>query len=155
MLFRSVDKKFINSKTLEGPSTSLLRDARRTAMHAWTLSGVLHEKSASALVPASSSSTKRPMWRKLSSTSSSSTPSAENQQQSAKEYRYALDCYERALLWAGANAKSLSNGTGESSEPVDGVLAAEWQALWSGYNRTREAILKQATTATSENIEKK
>lgn len=150
-----VDKKFINSKTLEGPSTSLLRDARRTAMHAWTLSGVLHEKSASVLVPASSSSTKRPMWRKLSSTSSSSTPSAENQQQSAKEYRYALDCYERALLWAGANAKSLSNGTGESSEPVDGVLAAEWQTLWSGYNRTREAILKQATTATSENIEKK
>ena len=90
-----------------------------------------------------------------SSTSSSSTPSAENQQQLAKEYRYALDCYERALLWAGANAKSLSNGTGENSGPVDEVLAAEWQALWSGYNRTREAILKQATTATSENIEKK
>ncbi|KAG1756781.1 uncharacterized protein EDB91DRAFT_1094364 [Suillus paluster] len=52
----------------------------------------------------------------------------------------ALECYERALGWAGV-AADLSGGIGE---PGEGTPEAEWKVLWNNYVRVREAIRKQA-----------
>jgi tetratricopeptide (TPR) repeat protein len=46
----------------------------------------------------------------------------------------ALECYERALGWAGVSADRVGN-IGEASE---GVLEAEWKVLWGNYVRARE-----------------
>ncbi|EIW85195.1 hypothetical protein CONPUDRAFT_135011 [Coniophora puteana RWD-64-598 SS2] len=51
----------------------------------------------------------------------------------------ALDCYERALGWAGV-AKERAGGVGEAGE---GTLEAEWKVLWANYTRAREAVRKQ------------
>ena len=48
----------------------------------------------------------------------------------------ALDCYERALAWAGIPA----DGTEGSRRPGEGIPEAEWKALWSNYARAREEV---------------
>ncbi|KAI0054057.1 hypothetical protein FA95DRAFT_1480024 [Auriscalpium vulgare] len=47
-----------------------------------------------------------------------------------------LECYERALGWAGV-ALDRAGGIGKAGE---GVLDAEWQVLWGNYVRVREAV---------------
>jgi hypothetical protein len=51
----------------------------------------------------------------------------------------ALECYERALGWAGV-AADRAGGIGEAGE---GTPEAEWKALWNNYVRVREAARKQ------------
>jgi tetratricopeptide (TPR) repeat protein len=51
----------------------------------------------------------------------------------------ALDCYERALGWAGVGA----DRAGSVSSPAEGVLEKEWGVLWANYVRTREVVRKQ------------
>lgn len=48
----------------------------------------------------------------------------------------ALDCYERALGWAGV-ASDGPSGIGKAGE---GTLESEWKILWSNYVRAREAV---------------
>lgn len=51
----------------------------------------------------------------------------------------ALECYERALGWAGV-AADRSGGIGE---PGEGTPETEWKVLWNNYVRVREATRKQ------------
>jgi hypothetical protein len=51
-----------------------------------------------------------------------------------------LDCYERALGWAGI----ASNGNGKTGE---GTLEVEWQALWGNYGRVRDVLDLPSNTA--------
>ena len=51
----------------------------------------------------------------------------------------ALDCYERALAWAGVP----SDGAESSRRPGEGIPEAEWKALWGNYVRAREEVLSQ------------
>jgi hypothetical protein len=53
---------------------------------------------------------------------------------------HALECYERALGWAGVAA----DRTGGIGEAGDGMPEAEWKVLWKNYVRVREAARKQA-----------
>ncbi|KAI0341668.1 hypothetical protein BDW22DRAFT_1345994 [Trametopsis cervina] len=48
----------------------------------------------------------------------------------------ALDCYERALGWAGVGADR-AGGIGKAGE---GTLESEWQVLWSNYVRARDVV---------------
>lgn len=48
----------------------------------------------------------------------------------------ALECYERALGWAGVAADRVGN-IGEAGE---GVLEVEWKLLWTNYVRARDAL---------------
>ncbi|THH17805.1 hypothetical protein EW146_g3067 [Bondarzewia mesenterica] len=48
----------------------------------------------------------------------------------------ALECYERALGWAGVSTNK-AGGIGQAGE---GVLEAEWKVLWGNYVRVREAV---------------
>jgi tetratricopeptide (TPR) repeat protein len=50
----------------------------------------------------------------------------------------ALECYERALGWAGV----APDGPGGIAQAGDGTLEAEWKVLWRNYSRIREAIRK-------------
>ncbi|KAG1831767.1 hypothetical protein EV424DRAFT_1370708 [Suillus variegatus] len=56
----------------------------------------------------------------------------------------ALECYERALGWAGV-AADRSGGIGE---PGEGTPEAEWKVLWNNYVRVREATRKQTAKKT-------
>lgn len=51
----------------------------------------------------------------------------------------ALECYERALGWAGV-AADRAGGIGKASE---GTLESEWKLLWASYVRVRDAVRKQ------------
>ena len=55
-----------------------------------------------------------------------------------KSLQASLDCYERALGWAGVAA----SGDGKSG---DGILEVEWNALRSNYSRVREALHAETT----------
>ncbi|KAH8102326.1 hypothetical protein DFH11DRAFT_1552856 [Phellopilus nigrolimitatus] len=103
---------FAASSALRAPAESLLRDARRTAMHALTLCGVLHESEAAAAAG-------KAAWRR--------DPRAA---ESAR--REALGCYERAMVWAGA----------QDGRAGAGVLEGEWAALSGRYARARDAVLE-------------
>jgi tetratricopeptide (TPR) repeat protein len=48
----------------------------------------------------------------------------------------ALECYERALGWAGVATDSLG-GPGQAGE---GILESEWRALWGNYIRARDTM---------------
>ena len=48
----------------------------------------------------------------------------------------ALECYQRALGWAGV-AADRAGGIGKAGE---GTLEAEWMALWSNYLRARDRV---------------
>lgn len=48
----------------------------------------------------------------------------------------ALECYERALGWAGVGADGPA-GIGKAGE---GVLESEWMVLWGNYVRVRDAV---------------
>ena len=54
----------------------------------------------------------------------------------ANSLQTALDCYERALGWAGVAA----NGMGGGVKTGEGILETEWKALWGNYSRVREAV---------------
>lgn len=51
----------------------------------------------------------------------------------------ALECYERALGWAGV-AADRAGGIGKASE---GTLESEWKLLWANYVRVRDAVRQQ------------
>jgi hypothetical protein len=55
-----------------------------------------------------------------------------------KSLQASLDCYERALGWAGVGA----SGDGKSGE---GILEVEWNALRGNYSRVREALHAKTT----------
>ncbi|KZT26205.1 hypothetical protein NEOLEDRAFT_1027559, partial [Neolentinus lepideus HHB14362 ss-1] len=48
----------------------------------------------------------------------------------------ALECYERALGWAGVKADRVGN----VAEPGEATLEAEWRVLWGNYVRVREVV---------------
>ena len=50
-----------------------------------------------------------------------------------KSLQTSLDCYERALGWAGVSA----SGDGKSGE---GILEVEWNALRGNHSRVREVL---------------
>ena len=47
-----------------------------------------------------------------------------------------LECYERALSWAGVNPEKLES----VQEPGEGILQSEWKVLWTNYTRAKEAV---------------
>lgn len=51
----------------------------------------------------------------------------------------AMDCYERALGWAGV-AANRAGGIGKAGE---GTLEYEWKALWNNYVRARDVVRVQ------------
>lgn len=51
----------------------------------------------------------------------------------------ALECYERALGWAGVAADRVGN----IGQAGDGVLEAEWKVLWANYVRVKDASRKK------------
>lgn len=51
----------------------------------------------------------------------------------------ALECYERALGWAGV-AADRAGGIGKAGE---GTLQSEWNLLWNNYVRARNAVRKE------------
>jgi hypothetical protein len=90
--------EYSKSPSMKKPAKSLIRDARRSAVEAWNLLGVLHEGKGDI-----------------------------------KSLQASLDCYERALGWAGV-ATSGDRKTGE------GILEMEWKALLGNYSRVRQAL---------------
>jgi hypothetical protein len=90
--------EYSKSPSLKKPAKSLIRDARRSAVEAWNLLGVLHERKGDI-----------------------------------KSLQASLDCYERALGWAGM-ATSGDGNTGE------GILEVEWKALQGNFNRVRDDL---------------
>jgi len=50
----------------------------------------------------------------------------------------ALQCYERALGWAGVSA----DRPGGVADPGEGILEAEWKVFWENYIRARDAVRK-------------
>jgi hypothetical protein len=54
----------------------------------------------------------------------------------ANSLQASLDCYERALGWAGV----MSNGVRGGVKTGKGILKTEWKVLWGNYNRVREAV---------------
>ena len=90
--------EYSKSPSMRKPAKSLIRDARRSAVEAWNLLGVLHERKCDI-----------------------------------KSLQASLDCYERALGWAGV-ATSGDGNTG------DGILEVEWKALRGNVHRVRDAL---------------
>ncbi|KAI9509376.1 hypothetical protein F5148DRAFT_978461 [Russula earlei] len=95
--------EYSRSPSMKKPAKSLIRDARRSAMEAWNLLGVLHEGRGDI-----------------------------------KSLQTSLDCYERALGWAGL----ATSGDGKTGE---GILEVEWNALQANYSRIREALRAKVT----------
>ncbi|KAL5523164.1 hypothetical protein ACEPAF_1431 [Sanghuangporus sanghuang] len=162
-----LDKSYSKYRVLKGPASSLLRDARRTALHAWTLSGILHENASSS---ASSSShfstssttpleTSASLWGKLFSSSVPPSSPSIHQQQEAERRDYerwaALRCYARALAWAGAGDKVSYEAyeKGEVPELSREMLPSEWKTLWEGHVRTRDAVLASVDSAIAQQEE--
>lgn len=50
----------------------------------------------------------------------------------------ALECYERALGWAGVSA----DRPGGVADPGDGILEVEWKVFWANYVRARDMVRK-------------
>ncbi|KAL4067620.1 hypothetical protein V8B97DRAFT_1949822 [Scleroderma yunnanense] len=57
----------------------------------------------------------------------------------------ALDCYERALAWAGVPV----DGPEGSHRPGEGIPEGEWKVLWSNYVRAREEVRSQGSAIPS------
>ncbi|KAI0721119.1 hypothetical protein C8T65DRAFT_715754 [Cerioporus squamosus] len=55
---------------------------------------------------------------------------------SADAHAKALECYERALGWAGVG-RDRAGGIGE---PGEGTLETDWKVFWSNYVRARDAV---------------
>ena len=55
---------------------------------------------------------------------------------SADAHAKALECYERALGWAGVGRDK----AGAIGQPGEGTLESEWKVFWSNYVRAREAV---------------
>lgn len=51
----------------------------------------------------------------------------------------ALECYERALGWAGVAADRV----GGIGKPSEGTLESEWNLLWASYVRVRDAVRQE------------
>ncbi|KAH9966660.1 hypothetical protein BC827DRAFT_1177584 [Russula dissimulans] len=95
--------EYSKSPSMKKPAKSLIRDARRSAVEAWNLLGVLHEGKGDI-----------------------------------KSLQASLDCYERALGWAGV----ATSGDGKTGE---GILEVEWKGLQGNYDRVREALRARVT----------
>jgi hypothetical protein len=54
----------------------------------------------------------------------------------ANSLQTSLDCYERALGWAGV----ATNGVRGGVKTGEGILETEWKVLWGNYNRVRVAV---------------
>ena len=54
----------------------------------------------------------------------------------ANSLQTSLDCYERALGWAGV----ATNGVRGDVKTGEGILESEWKVLWGNYSRVREAV---------------
>ncbi|KDQ60830.1 hypothetical protein JAAARDRAFT_31816 [Jaapia argillacea MUCL 33604] len=52
----------------------------------------------------------------------------------------ALECYERALGWAGVAADRVGN----IAEAGEGTLETEWKMLWGNYVRVRDAVRRES-----------
>jgi hypothetical protein len=63
----------------------------------------------------------------------------------ANSLKTALDCYERALGWAGV----ATNGMGGGVKTGDGILELEWKVLCGNYSRVREAVHPKPEGGTS------
>ncbi|TDL27471.1 hypothetical protein BD410DRAFT_812479 [Rickenella mellea] len=96
---------FSKSHTMRKPASSLLRDAKRSAVEAWNLAGIVLEGSSS-------------------------------KDSDGRSVERALECYERALGWAGVSA----NPHGGIPQAGEGVLESEWKAIWTNYIRVRDAV---------------
>jgi hypothetical protein len=48
----------------------------------------------------------------------------------------ALQCYERALGWAGVSG----NRPGGVADPGESISEAEWKVFWENYVRARDAV---------------
>ncbi|KAI0780977.1 hypothetical protein BD413DRAFT_600445 [Trametes elegans] len=57
---------------------------------------------------------------------------------SADAQAKALECYERALGWAGVG-RDQAGGIGQ---PGEGTLESDWQVFWANYVRARDAVRK-------------
>jgi hypothetical protein len=90
---------------MKKPAKSLIRDARRSAVEAWNLLGVLHEGKGDI-----------------------------------KSLQASLDCYERALGWAGV----ATSGDGKTRE---GILEMEWKALLGNHSRVRDSPCRRPRIA--------
>ena len=55
---------------------------------------------------------------------------------SADAHAKALECYERALGWAGVGRDK----AGAIGQPGEGTLESEWKVFWSNYVRAREVV---------------
>jgi tetratricopeptide (TPR) repeat protein len=51
----------------------------------------------------------------------------------------ALQCYERALGWAGVSG----NRPGGVADPGEGISEAEWKVFWENYVRARDAVRRE------------
>ncbi|KAG6890701.1 hypothetical protein C0995_005074 [Termitomyces sp. Mi166 len=52
----------------------------------------------------------------------------------AKNLPAALQCYERAVQWAGT-----TNQTSHIMKPHEGILESEWTSIWNNYNRAKKS----------------
>lgn len=134
--------QFTGDKALEKPARSLLRDARRTAIGAWVMAAGEYER---ACVSSSSAAEKLPSksWMSFSSASKDT----EMKGRGVENRKAALACYERALVLAGISPASLEGSAARS--PRRGtddfqMLNPEYEALVSGYERIRDALLADA-----------
>jgi len=127
-----LDAHYVAGAVLGSPAKALLRDARRTAMQAWTLRGVLLERTAGA---GESTSISNPRSRK-SKKGTENTATYTDVPDASKSKSEALACYERALGWAGVKADE----QGGIGQPGEGTLDSEWKALWGSYTRLRDEL---------------
>jgi tetratricopeptide (TPR) repeat protein len=61
-----------------------------------------------------------------------------NEEREGSKPEKALQCYERALGWAGVSA----DRPGGVADPGEGILEAEWKVFWANYIRARDAVRK-------------
>jgi tetratricopeptide (TPR) repeat protein len=61
-----------------------------------------------------------------------------NEEAEGTKPEMALQCYERALGWAGVSA----DRPGGVADPGEGILEAEWKVFWANYVRARDAVRK-------------
>lgn len=59
-----------------------------------------------------------------------------NEQTEGTQPEKALECYERALGWAGVSA----DRPGAVADPGEGILETEWKVFWANYVRTRDVV---------------
>ncbi|EPQ58126.1 hypothetical protein GLOTRDRAFT_91636 [Gloeophyllum trabeum ATCC 11539] len=117
---RALVGAYARSQSMSRPARALLRDARRAAAEAWNLAGVLYEGQGAGKEGGKKG------W----------LGGGREREESARDVERALECYERALGWAGVHADRVGN----VAEPAEAMLEAEWRVLWGNYVRAREVV---------------